>query len=62
MLEVYEAVLDRITVYGEFYRVEGDLIGVNEQVLPAVSIWLFKEAGEDRYRFITLKPWKGTQP
>lgn len=54
MLSRYDAVRDRQNEYGEFYRVDGMLIGPDGS-LGAVSVWLKKQR-DDLYRFITLKP------
>jgi len=57
MLERCEAVPDRSNIYGEYYRVEGDLVGADGLALYAVSIWIVKAADpEGKYRFVTLKP------
>jgi len=59
MLQNHDAVHDRASIYGEFYRVEGDLIGANKQALPAISIWIVDAAQDEPiYRFVTLKPGK----
>lgn len=52
-----DAVEDRANEYGIFYRVEGNLTGINEATLSVVTIWL-KRAIDDKYQFITLKPKK----
>ena len=50
-----EAVADGGNEYGEFLRVEGDLIGPNGVTLPVVTIWL-RWATDGSVRFVTLKP------
>lgn len=52
-----EAVYDGTTEYGDFYRVEGDLLGVNDRRLPVVTIWL-RWHQDGSFHCITLKPQK----
>ena len=40
--------------YGTFYRVEGQLIGINQQ-LSVTTIWLQRNF-DCKFQFITLKP------
>lgn len=55
--ESEEAIEDGTNEYGEFFRVEGVLRGVNGQDLAVVAIWI--RWYEDRsVHFVTLKPWK----
>ena len=51
-----DAVEDSRSVYGTFYRVDGELIG-RLRGLSVTSIWL-QQASDGRIRFITLKPRK----
>ena len=44
----------------KFYRVEGNLRGVNSQYLSVITIWL-KRTIDNRIQFITLKPKKEKQ-
>lgn len=53
-----EAVLHRSNEYGDFYRVEGGLNGVNGRILGVVTIWVVKSSVDDKFRFVTLKPGK----
>jgi hypothetical protein len=53
-----DAVQDRVNEYGEYYRVVGDLTGVNERILRVVTIWIVKARSDGRFRFVTLKPAK----
>lgn len=56
LIKTYDAIQDRQNKYGTFYRVEGNLIGINS-TLAVVTIWL--ERTEDgNIQFITLKPKK----
>jgi hypothetical protein len=57
MISSHEAILDRQDRYGMFYRVEGNLRGVNGRTLLVVTIWIMRTA-EETYRFVTLKPWR----
>lgn len=52
-----EAVQDGVNDYGEFLRVEGELLGPNGRKLLVVTIWL-RTTVDDRVRFVTLKPRK----
>ena len=55
LTELVEAVKDGSNEYGIFYRVEGDLQGVNERNLAVVTIWLRWHL-DGKFRFVTLKP------
>ena len=50
-----EAVEDGVNEYGVFYRVEGNLVGPDGQLLPVMLIWLQWQV-DGRFRFVTLKP------
>jgi len=52
-----DSVEDRTDEYGEFLRVEGDLVGPNGRRLAVVMIWL-RSRLDGRVRFVTLKPQK----
>jgi len=52
-----EAIEDRNNQYGIFYRVEGQLTGVNNSNLSVITIWLNRKV-DDKFQFITLKPKK----
>lgn len=52
-----EAVEDRSSEYGTFYRVEGQLIGINDRNLSVTTIWL-KRNVDSKFQFITLVPNK----
>jgi len=58
MFASYEAFLDNKNEYGEFYRVEGMLKGVNQCDLFVVTVWIMRAKEEGVYRFVTLKPWR----
>ena len=53
--EAVEAVEDRTDEYGTFYRVEGELIGVNGVHLSVTTVWLRRKI-DGQYQFVTLKP------
>jgi hypothetical protein len=56
LIKTHDAIQDRQNKYGTFYRVEGNLIGINS-TLAVVTIWL--ERTEDgNIQFVTLKPKK----
>ncbi|MDV3002604.1 MAG: hypothetical protein N5P05_004259 (plasmid) [Chroococcopsis gigantea SAG 12.99] len=51
------AIQDRTNDYGAFYKVTGELIGVNGINLPVTTIWLQRRI-DGQFQFITLKPTK----
>lgn len=53
LIREQEAVSDREDEYGQFFRVEGVLVGPSG-ALNTVTIWIETVQGE--YRFVTLKP------
>ena len=57
LISTTEAREDTTNEYGIFYRVEGELIGVNNQKLAVITIWL-KRKIDNQIQFITLKPKK----
>ncbi len=57
LAEQVEAVEDRSNEYGIFYRVEGQLTGVNNINLSVITIWLNRKV-DGKFQFITLKPKK----
>jgi len=56
LIETNEAVEDGVNDFGNFYRVEGDLVGVNGRILGVITIWIVKTAVDNKFRFVTLKP------
>lgn len=52
-----KAVEDTTNEYGIFYRVEGELIGINNKNLSVITIWLNRKI-DGKFQFITLKPKK----
>ncbi|WP_414582358.1 DUF6883 domain-containing protein [Scytonema sp. PCC 10023] len=57
LAESVEAVEDGTNEYGIFYRVEGDLNGINGVNLSVVTIWLQRQS-DGKFQFVTLKPRK----
>lgn len=57
LAESVEAAEDRDNEYGIFYRLEGELQGVNGRNLSVVTIWLRWHL-DGKFRFVTLKPKK----
>ena len=57
LINQIEAIEDTSNEYGTFYRVEGELNGVNNIKLLVVTIWL-KRKIDNQIQFITLKPKK----
>ncbi|MDX2078879.1 MAG: hypothetical protein SFZ02_20765 [bacterium] len=51
-----DAIHDLTNEFGEYYIVEGDLIGKNGISLGVMTIWIVKPPEQDIYRFVTLKP------
>ena len=60
LTDTEEAREDTINEYGTFYRVEGELIGINGRNLLVVTIWLLRKI-DNKFQLITLKPKKETQ-
>jgi hypothetical protein len=54
------AIEDKNNEYGTFYRVEGQLTGVNDSNLSVLTIWLNHKV-DGKFQFITLKPKKELQ-
>ncbi len=50
----HEAVVDRVNRFGEFYRLDGSLLGPNGRGLAVTTIWLKDLDG--RVKYVTLKP------
>lgn len=57
LIKTTEFIEDITNGYGTFYRVEGQLIGVNGKNLSVITIWL-KRKIDAQFQFITLKPNK----
>ena len=52
----YDAEQDAGNAYGVFYRVTGDLVGLNGLRSPVVTIWIALTNTPASYRSVTLKP------
>ena len=50
-----EATEDKSNEYGTFYRVKGQLVGINDRNLSVTTIWLRREV-DSKFQFITLIP------
>ena len=55
-----EAIQDRSTDYGDFYRVEGDLVGPQGR-LVVVTVWMIQTHVDNRFRFVTLRPGRKSE-
>jgi hypothetical protein len=51
-----DAIHDITNEFGDYYIVEGDLIGENGISLGVITIWIVKPPEQNIYRFVTLKP------
>ncbi len=61
LVSTTEAIEDRTNQYGTFYRVEGEITGINNKNLAVITIWL-KRKIDNQIQFITLKPKKEKIP
>jgi hypothetical protein len=52
---VAEAIEDGSNEYGDFYKVAGELVGINGVSLSVVTIWI---QSDGNVQFVTLKPRK----
>jgi len=57
LMETVDPIEDITNEYGTFYRIEGELIGVNQRNLSVVTVWL-KRKIDNQFQFVTLKPKK----
>jgi hypothetical protein len=51
-----DAILNRTTKYGTFYRVEGKLVGVTRRTLLVVTVWL-ERMQDGNIQFVTILGW-----
>jgi hypothetical protein len=58
LIQREEALQDRSDEYGDFYIVEGDLIGPEGEALYVVTVWHVQPDLDNEFRFVTLKPGK----
>jgi len=61
LIRTEDATKDRTTEYGEFYQVEGNLMGPAGQLL-VVTVWIVRPLNNGTFRFVTLKPGRKSQP
>jgi hypothetical protein len=54
-----DAIWIRHDEYGDFYSVDGDLIGPTGRA-AVTTIWIIQTHLENRFRFVTLKPRRKT--
>jgi hypothetical protein len=57
LADLTPAIQDRDNEYGVFYRVTGELTGLNRRNLAVITVWL-QRAIDGKFQFITLKPNK----
>lgn len=57
VVESGEAVENGTNEYGTFYKLEGELIGINGRNLSVTTIWLQRQV-DCKFQFVTLKPRK----
>ncbi|MBD2424801.1 DUF6883 domain-containing protein [Phormidium sp. FACHB-1136] len=55
--KIHEAIKDGDNEYGTFYRLTGELVGLNGVILSVVTIWLQRPVDE-KFQFVTLKPFR----
>jgi hypothetical protein len=60
LINTNPAIEDSRNEYGTFYRVTGQLSGLNGVALSVVTIWLQRKV-DGKYQFVTLKPLKETE-
>ena len=51
-----DAIYDLTNEFGDYYIVEGHLMGENGISLGVITVWIVKPPKENIYRFVTLKP------
>ena len=56
LVATHDAVWDRRTDYGDFYRVAGILRAVDGRDLAVVTVWIMRTDEAGTYRFVTLIP------
>lgn len=54
LIQNCDAISDRQDKYGTYYRVEGELVGINRS-LAVVTVWI-ERAKDGHIQFVTLKP------
>ena len=58
LIQDNDAVQEQANEFGEYYRVTGELIGVNGRILDVVTIWIIKTNKQGKFSFVTLIPLK----
>ena len=56
LIAEHDAIYEFTNEFGDYYHVEGDLIGENGISLGVITIWIVKQPEENIFRFVTLKP------
>jgi hypothetical protein len=56
LIATADAVYDGANRYGDFYRAEGTLFGVNGINLESITIWIIHSKVDTLFRFVTMKP------
>lgn len=56
LVVTHDAVWDRRTAYGDFYRVAGIRKAVDGRDLAVVTVWIVRPDEAGSYRFVTLIP------
>ncbi|ACK64411.1 conserved hypothetical protein [Rippkaea orientalis PCC 8801] len=57
LIQTNRGIKDGENEYGIFYKVSGELIGINRRNLSVITIWLQRKI-DNQFQFITLKPNK----
>ncbi len=57
LIDSAEAMEDGGNEYGTFYRVDGEIVGINGKCLTVTTIWLQRQV-DNKFQFVTLKPFK----
>lgn len=55
-----DAIEDSSNEYGTFYRVSGEIVGINGKCLSVITIWIQRFI-DNKFQFVTLKPQKGNR-
>ncbi|PZV15817.1 MAG: hypothetical protein DCF22_06445 [Leptolyngbya sp.] len=57
LIDSAKAIEDGINEYGTFYRVDGEIVGINGECLTVTAIWIQRRI-DHKFQFVTLKPFK----
>jgi hypothetical protein len=55
LIATHDAIEDRRNEFGTYYRVEGELIGVNGVNSDVITVWIIQNEIDDTFRFVTLR-------